>query len=122
MKLPFFMYYLFSCRDNNFSWRKVTKFWLGDELPDEIFPDKVIVFPKSVATPSKNTHCYQFLCRCLKAFPLKTFSRISLIWLSLVKLHSLEILKIIEIRTLIYLIGENSFLQMHHNKMSFLTF
>ena len=37
----------------------------------------------------------------IKAFPWKIFSRILLIWLSLVKLYSLEILIIIETRTLI---------------------
>ena len=49
----------------------------------------------------KNTHCYQFLCKDLKVSPWKMFSQILWIWLSLVKLHSLEILKIIETRTLI---------------------
>ena len=50
----------FSYRGKNFRWRKMTKFWLGDKnfarrkiLPDEIFPDKVVVFPKSVVTSSK---------------------------------------------------------------------
>ena len=57
----------------------MTKFWLGEEnfprqkfLPHQIFPEKVIVFPKSAVTPSKmvliNTHCYQFLWKGLQAF------------------------------------------------------
>ena len=71
------MYYLFSCRDNNFSWRKVTKFWLGDELPDEIFPDKVIVFPKSVVTPSKIRTVINFYAEALKRFPKNIFADIA---------------------------------------------
>ena len=83
----------------------MTKFWLAVEnfsrqkiLAAKIFRDKVIVFLKSVVTPAKNTHCYEY-AKALKGFPEKYFLWILLIWLS-VKLHSLEILKVIERRML----------------------
>ena len=63
-EVMFFHILPFSYRSKNFLWRKTTKFWLGGDfpdekfcprkvLPDEIFPDKVVVFPKSVVTPQK---------------------------------------------------------------------
>ena len=48
----------------------------------------------------QNMHCYQFQCKDLKVSPWKIFSEILWIWLSLVKLHSLEFLKVTETRTL----------------------
>ena len=63
----------FSCQGKNFCRRKMTKFWLGEEnfprqkiLANEIFPDKVIVFPKSVVTPSKIRTVISFYANALK--------------------------------------------------------
>ena len=72
----------------------------------------------------KNTHCYQFLCKNHQAFSWKILSRILRIWLSLFKLHSLEILKTIHTRTFhqlikIILINENSYLQMFPTRRVF---
>ena len=70
----------FSCQGKNFCRRKMTKFWLGEEnfprqkiLANEIFPDKVIVFPKSVVTPSKIRTVTNFYDKVLKRFPEKCF-------------------------------------------------
>ena len=69
-----------SNRGKNFCRRKMTKFWLGQEkfprqkiLPDEIFSDKVIVFPKSVVTLSKIRSVINFYAKALKRFPEKRF-------------------------------------------------
>ena len=58
----------------------MTKFWRGEEnfpprkiLPDKIFIDKVIVFPKSVVTPSKIRTVINFYAKSLKRFPEKLF-------------------------------------------------
>ena len=58
----------------------MTKFWLGEEnfpprkiLPDKILIDKVIVFPKSVVTPSKIRTVINFYAKSLKRFPEKLF-------------------------------------------------
>ena len=87
-----------SYRGKNFRTRKTTKFWRGGEnfsrqkiFTRQTFPDKVIFFTKICCDVVKNKHCYQFLCKGLKGFPRKAFPRISWIWLSLVKLHSLKI-------------------------------
>ena len=60
VKVSFFIYYLFSYRGKSFRLRKMTKFWRSDEnflrrkiLPNEIFPNNVIVFTKSIVTSSK---------------------------------------------------------------------
>ena len=42
-------------------------------LPDEIFPDKVIVFPKSVVTPSKIGTVINIYAKALRPFPEKYF-------------------------------------------------
>ena len=42
-------------------------------LPNEIFPDKVIAFPKSVVTPSKIGTVINFYEKALKRFPEKHF-------------------------------------------------
>ena len=75
IEVIFFHILPFSYRGKNFRRRKITKFWQGEEnfsrqkiLPEEIFPGRVIVFPKPVGTPSK-IHTYQFLCKPLQAFP-----------------------------------------------------
>ena len=58
----------------------MTKFWLGEKnfprqkvLPDEILPDKVIVFPKAVVTPSKIRTVFNFYTNAVKGFPDKLF-------------------------------------------------
>ena len=58
----------------------MTEFWLGEEnfprqkvLPDEIFPDKVIVFPNSVVTASKIRTVINFYVKALKRFPQNRF-------------------------------------------------
>ena len=58
----------------------MTKFWLGEEnlprqkvLPDEIYPDKVIVFPNSVVTASKIRTVINFYVKTLKRFPQNRF-------------------------------------------------
>ena len=58
----------------------MTKFWLGEKnflqrktLPDEIFSDKVILFPESVATPSKIYTVINFYAKAFKRFPEKLF-------------------------------------------------
>ena len=76
-------------------------------FPDEIFPEKVIVFPKSVMTPSKIRTVINFYAKALKRFPGRCFrvSRgFSFHW------SNYPVLKII-------LIGENSFLQTYCNKV-----
>ena len=85
----------------------MTKFWLGEEnfpprkiLPDKIFIDKVIVFPKSVVTPSKIRTVINFYAKSLKRFPEKLLAYIvDLAFIG--QKHSLKILKITETRTLI---------------------
>ena len=58
----------------------MTKFWLDEKkfprqkiLPDEIFPHEVLVFPKSVVTPSKICTVINFYAKALKRFPEKRF-------------------------------------------------
>ena len=96
--LCFFIHYLFHIvtkifvREKRRNFGEVGKIFPDKKfLPDKTFPDKVIFFTKICCDVVKNKHCYQFLCKGLKGFPRKTFPRISWIWLSLVKLHSLKI-------------------------------
>ena len=99
--------YPFTYRCKNFSWRKVTKFWLGDETFARQNVSRLGNFFSEICCDAiKNTHCYQFLCEGLNALPWKIFPRISWIWLSLVKLHSLKILKNVDFK--IILISKNS--------------
>ena len=70
----------FSYRGKKFSRRKMTKFWLGEEnflwqkfLPHQIFPEKVIVFPKSAVTPSKILTVINFYGKVFKRLPEKHF-------------------------------------------------
>ena len=71
---------LFSCRGKNIRRKEMTKFWLGGQnfprlkiFSDEIFPYKVIVFPKFVVTPSKIGTVINFYANALKRFPEKRF-------------------------------------------------
>ena len=96
--LCFFIHYLFHIvakifvREKRRNFGEVGKIFPDKKfLPDKTFPDKVIFFTKICCDVVKNKHCYQFLCKGLKGFPRKAFPRISWIWLSLVKLHSLKI-------------------------------
>ena len=102
-------------------WRK---FFPTKVLPHEIFPDKVIVFPKSVVTRWKYA-LFSISMQKPQSVSLKnifadsidlaftgqiTFSRnFGNNWNKNVNFK-------------IILIGENSFLQMYRNKMSFLTY
>ena len=79
IEVIFFHILPFSYRGKNFRRRKMT-FWLGEEnFPDKKFwrtkfsPDKVIVFPKSVVTPSKIRTVTNFYDKLLKRFPEKCF-------------------------------------------------
>ena len=76
IEVIFFHILPFSYRGKNFRRRKMAKFWPGEEnfprqkiLPDEIFPNKGNCFSEICCDPVKNRHCYQFLCKGLKAFP-----------------------------------------------------
>ena len=51
------------------------KFCPPKVLSDEIFSDKVIVFPKSAVTPSKMRTGINFFAKALKGFPEKYFCR-----------------------------------------------
>ena len=62
----------FSYRGKNFRRRNMTKFWQVEEnfpqykiLPGEILPDKSIVFPKSLVTPSKIRTVINFYAKAL---------------------------------------------------------
>ena len=83
IEVIFFLILPFSCQGKNFCRRKMTKFWLGEEifprqkiLANEIFPDKVIVFPKSVVTPSKIRTAINFCAKALKRFRESVFAYI----------------------------------------------
>ena len=76
----FFHILPFSYRGKNVRRRKITKFWLGEEnfsrqkiSPEKIFSGRVIVFPKSVGTPSKICTVISFYVNPLKRFPEKCF-------------------------------------------------
>ena len=80
IEVIFFHILPFSYRGKNFRRRKITKFWQSEEnfsrqkiLPEEIFPGRVIVFPKSVETPSKIHTVINFYVNPLKRFPKKRF-------------------------------------------------
>ena len=84
LKLRFFIYYLFSYRGKKFHWKKVTKFWQGDEN----FPWRKISPDESFAQqnfPWQGNWFSEMLWRCQKyallsismqrpkGFSLKTF-------------------------------------------------
>ena len=80
VEVIFYLMLLFSYRGKNFPRRKMAKFWLGEEnfprrkiLLHKIFPDKVIVFLKSVVKPSKIRTVINFYVTALKRFPEKVF-------------------------------------------------
>ena len=82
IEVIFFHILPFSYRGKNFRRRKMT-FWLGEEnFPDKKFwrtkfsPDKVIVFPKSVVTPSKIRTAINFCAKALKRFRESVFAYI----------------------------------------------
>ena len=85
----------------------MTKFWLGEEnfhlqkiLPDKIFPNKVIVFLKSIVTSSKIRTVINFYAKTLSVFLKSVFAYI--VELAFIgQINSLEILKITETRTLV---------------------
>ena len=99
----------------NFRWRKVTKFPNENFCPMKVLPTKFSLI------------MWLFFRNLLLRRQKYTLWSMSMqrLWLSLIKLHSLEILKMIETRTLILKLscmGENSFLQMYGNNISFLTY
>ena len=70
----------FSDRGKKFSRRRMTKFWLGEKnfpwqnaLSDEIFPEKVIAFPKSAVTASKILTVINFYGKIFKRLSEKRF-------------------------------------------------
>ena len=70
----------FSDRGKKFSRRRMTKFWLGEKnfpwqnaLSDEIFPEKVIAFPKSAVTASKIRTVINFYGKIFKRLSEKRF-------------------------------------------------
>ena len=80
VEVIFYLMLHFSYRGKNFPRRKMAKFWLGEEnfprrkiLLHKIFPDKVIVFLKSVVKPSKIRTVIDFYVTALKRFPEKVF-------------------------------------------------
>ena len=130
IQVIFFHILPFSNRGKNFRRRKMTKFWLGEEnfprrkvLPDKIFIDKIIVFPKSVVTPSKIRTVNNFYAKALKRFPEKCFR----VLVDLACIGQITFSWNFEndwnknVNFKIVLIGENSFMQMYCSKISFFT-
>ena len=72
-----FSYYLFHIEGKIFVEEKWPNFGSVRKIfPDEIFPDKVIVFPKSVVTPSKIRTAINFCAKALKRFRESVFAYI----------------------------------------------
>ena len=98
----------------NFGWVKKIfpdeKFCPMKVLPDKIFPYNVIVFPKSVVTPSKIRTVINVYAKALAFIGQITFSRNS----------ENDWNKNVNFKVI--LMGENSYLQMYRNNISFLTY
>ena len=119
----FFIYYLFHIEVKIFAGEK----WqLGEEnfprqkiLSDKVFPDRVIVSPKSVVTPSKIRTVINFYAKALKRFPESVFAYI----LDLAFIGQITFSRNFEndwnknVNLKITLIGDNLFLRMFCNKI-----
>ena len=109
MKLSFFIYYLFHIEVKIFVGEK----WRNFGLVSKIFPEKVIVSPKSVVT-SKMRTVINFYAKALKHFPEKRFRvyrGFSFHWSNFENDWNKNV------NSKIILKGENSFLQMYCNKI-----
>ena len=126
IEVIFFLILPFPYQGKNFCRRKMTKFWLGEEnfprqkiLPNEIFPDKVIVFPKSVVTSSKIRTVISFYANALKLSLKSVFGYI----VDFAFIGQITFSRNFEndwnknVNLKIILIAENSFLEMYCNKI-----
>ena len=100
------------------------KFFPTKKLGWQNFCNKVIVFLKSVVVPTKNTHCYEFLCKGLKGFPWKIFF-VDIVGLAFGQITFSRNSESNWKKNVIFkniLTEENSFLQMYRNRTSFVTY
>ena len=122
MKLLFFHILPFHIEVKIFAgekWRLGEEYFARQKiLPDKVFPDKVIVSPKSVVTPSKIRTVINFFAKALKRFPESVFAYI----LDLAFIGQITFSRNFEndwnksVNLKIILIAENSFLEMYCNK------
>ena len=126
IEVIFFLILPFSYQGKNFCTWKKTKFWPGEEnfprqkiLLNEIFPDKVIVFQKSLVTPSKIRTVFSFYANALKLSLKSVFAYI----VDLAFIGQITFSRNFEndwnknVNLKIILIAENSFLEMCCNKI-----
>ena len=122
----FFHILPFSYRGKNFRRRNMTKFWQVEEnfpqykiLPNEIFPDKSIVFLKSLVTPSKIRTVINFYAKALSVSLKSVFAYI----VNLAFMGQITFSRNFEnnwnknVNLKIIPIGEKSFQQMYCNKI-----